>query len=360
MKAQEGLTFGFVIQADLESLVEACFALEPQASDRLPLFYGQAIIHFLRGENDLLAEKIATIPREFADHDEASPLETACDLRALIRSRVLDTAMLEQASATLNALPSNSPWRGEIAMLIATAYTLFDDYARALKLFEAAAHSLARSGFLKKSLRAQMNVLVCESHIHPSKNLFPRYHDLYRQALKRDRRETIVATTCLLNISRDYKQVGANLAALKYCNRALLLFERQMGELNYFLALVHRAEILLALGRVTEAQVDIESAKLAPFPEIKAALSKIQMPVENEKKLSALEERLISLLSRGPRDRVELVDEIYGERLDHETKQNRFKSLIGTFRKKFPDMIVYEQSRYRLANELLVKTGKQP
>ena len=54
-----------------------------------------------------------------------------------------------------------------------------------------------------------------------------------------------------------------------------------------------------------------------------------------------------------------LVDEIYGDRLDSETKQNRFKSLIGTFRKKCPEMIVYDQGRYRLADEIFSSNGSR-
>lgn len=393
MKAASRLTFEFVIQADLESLVDVCLSLAKPADDdeRLALVYGQMIVHFLRGETDRLSERLGRLADEMAGHPELYELDLACALRERIRLRTFDAALLEHGARFLERAMTDTPepdsllkWRGEIAMLLATAYTVFDDYKRGYELFGTAAHLLTESGFVRKSLRAQMNMLVCESHVYPGKNLFARYHDLYRQSIKRDRREMIVATTCLLNISREYQRAGAFLAALKYCNRALLLFERQMGDMNYYLTLVHRAQLHVALGRLGEARIDVDTAAIAPFKEVHAALEVLRplidgqaassvhsadlLPTWRERlaeiesnetrpKLSTLEEKLVSILSRGPKERVDLVDEIYGDRLDAETKQNRFKSLIGTFRKKCPDLIVYDQGRYRLADEILVSTN---
>jgi tetratricopeptide (TPR) repeat protein len=230
-----------------------------------------------------------------------------------------------------------------------------------------------------------MNVLVCESHVHPERNLFARYHDLYRRAQRRGVRELIVATTCLLNISREYQRAGAYMVALKYCNRALQFFELQMGELNYFLTLAHRAHLLCELGRRAEARLDYEAAKLGNFKEVEAALEMIEpllngetpKPSENSAllptwrerslelrsearpKLSALEEKLIGFLSSGPQDRIDILEAIYGSNLDYETKLNRFKSLLGTLRKKYPNFVHCEQGKYRLADELLVPTRTQ-
>lgn len=391
LKDSKQLTFEFVIQADLESLVGVCLSLPTPVdeNERLSLFYGQTIIHFLRGDTDILTSNLPKIRSDFSLHPERNHLEVACALRERIRLRLLDAGLLERAFEIIKEDQSvyAIKWRGEIAILLATSYTIFNDYQRAHEMFEIAARGLMDAGFIRKSLRAQMNVLVCESHIHPGKNLFTRYHDLYRQAIQRDRKEIVVATTCLLNISREYQRAGAYLAALKYCNRAIALFERQMGDLNYYLTLIHRAQILVSLGRVAEARIDVDQARLAPFKEVKAALQVIEPLIEGQlpsqestddllptwkervaeihsslstPKLSSLEERLLALLSRGPRDRIDLVDDIYGDRLDAETKQNRFKSLIGTFRKKCPDLIVYDNGRYRLADQMLVAKNPAP
>ncbi len=358
-------TFECVIQADLETLSEMAMDLRPAANveEAMTLFYGGVIVLFLRGEVDQIRILLSSINEELCEHPEKNLVEIATRLRLFIRTGEATHGLVDRATTVMNE-SSTGRWRGEIAMLLATFEAGRQDFKAAKRLFEFAAVELASAGIIRKSLRAQMNVLVCESHFTPNQNLFAKYHDLYRQAVRRDRRETIVATTCLLNISREYQRVGAWLAALKYCNRALIMFERQMGELNYYLTLVHRAEILIALERFVEARVDLDTASLSPFPEVLKAIEAIEAKMQSTKqerlsnapviKLSSLEEKLLGLLARGPRERIEIVDEIYGERLDHETKQNRFKSLIGTLRKKFPDLVVFESGKYRLAHEILV------
>ena len=58
------------------------------------------------------------------------------------------------------------------------------------------------------------------------------------------------------------------------------MFERQMGDLNYYLTLVHRAQIHVALGRISEARIDLDTAKLAPFKEVHAAIEVVRPMIE--------------------------------------------------------------------------------
>ncbi|MCM2278550.1 MAG: hypothetical protein NDJ89_10795 [Oligoflexia bacterium] len=46
------------------------------------------------------------------------------------------------------------------------------------------------------------------------------------------------------------------------------------------------------------------------------------------------------------------MEKLYGERLGYETRLNRFKALLATLRKKAPQLIVFEQGRYSLADPL--------
>jgi hypothetical protein len=65
--------------------------------------------------------------------------------------------------------------------------------------------------------------------------------------------------------------------------------------------------------------------------------------------LSQAEQRLVSFLQKGPRDRVELIEFLYGPNLSYETKLSRLKSALFTLRKKHPTLIRYENDRYRLS-----------
>ncbi len=376
-------TFENVIEAGLDELVEICdpVRVEGQALT-IELHYAQAILHFLRGELEELKSLTDSVTILFAGHPEAELLHLACRLRELIRARQANPELIAQAERALEASSSeNLKWRGEIAILIATVCTVFDEYQRAMEFYTRAVTAFEKQGCMRKALRARMNVLVCESHLHPDRNLFARYHDLYRRSLRKGQRELIVATTCLLNISREYQRAGAYLIALKYCTRALNLFELQMGEMNYFLTLAHRAHLLCDLGRTSEARIDFEAAKLGNFKEVEAALQVIEpllhgsrpqdttssdlIPTWRERiessgqtRLSVLEEKLIAFLSSGPRDRVDILEEIYGSNLEYETKLNRFKSLLATLRKKLPTLVICEEGKYRLADEILIPTRK--
>jgi tetratricopeptide (TPR) repeat protein len=193
--------------------------------------------------------------------------------------------------------------------------------------------------------------------------------------------ENSVASTCLLNISREYQILGAMKASLKYCDEALRLAEHNFGSLHFYLVLAQRAQILLELGRLAEAQTDYECAIAAPFPEVKAALALLgprlsqkgahtpmRLEADEESLLptwaerseveaepvhfSVLENRLIQFLAESPKDRVEIIEHLYGDRLSFETKINRLKSLLGTLRKKSPHLLVCEGGRYRLAETI--------
>lgn len=374
-------TFEWVIEAGLDKLAEACERLDLRDLSRpgsFELFYGQVIVHFLRGEEDELANHLQSLEK-FSGHDEFDFLRTACSMRVQIRSREFESALLQHA---IDLASRSERWEGELCILAATAQTVLDDYAAAHVLFARATQAFERRGCSRKSLRSRLNVLVCESHVHPNRNLFARYHDLYRRALRSNQRDLIVATTSLLNISREYQRAGAFLVALKYCNRALSLFELQMGEMNYFLTLAHRAHLLCELGRRAEARIDYEAASVGRFKEVEAALRVIEpmldgarlpdasmspdlLPTWRERalsantsdstpKLSTLEEKLIRFLANGPRDRIDILEEIYGTQLEFETKLNRFKSLLSTLRKKFPNLVICEDGSYRLADEILI------
>ena len=104
------LTFEFVIQADLESLVDVCLSLAKASGDeeRLALTYGRVIIHFLRGENEKLTHALAVLPDDLAGHPELREIDLACSLRERIRLRKADAALARTRGAIHRARRANS------------------------------------------------------------------------------------------------------------------------------------------------------------------------------------------------------------------------------------------------------------
>ncbi len=376
-----------ILEASLEELL--AILADARGTHSLEYSYAQIVAYFLRGEVEALRESIQSANSQFTIHEEHLPFYAASQLRLRIRERSPDPSLLEQAIA---CVASESRWQGELSLLIATFHTVHGNFALGKDWFERARDALARQKCLRKSLRAQLNVIACESHLYPDKNLLANCHDLYRASLRRKQRDLTVATTCLLNISREYQKAGALLAALKYCSRGLTLADFQFGSLTQHLLLAHRAHLYCELGRVVEAQLDFEMAQISNFPEVQAALKVVEpllrrasedssrpncpanlIPTWKERLLeiekngrgarfvlSPLEQRLVEFLAKGPRNRIDILDHMYGEALSYETKINRFKSLIGTLRKKNSLLVIYANDKYSLSDEILLPKLKQP
>ena len=88
----------------------------------------------------------------------------------------------------------------------------------------------------------------------------------------------------------------------------------------------HRLEHLLACGAAPEAQA-----------------------------LSPLEERLLEFIAASPKTKFEIMDHLYGDRLNTEVRENRLKNLLNRLRKKRPELIVFENEKYRIADEVFLK-----
>ncbi len=339
----------------------------------LESFLGQAILHFQRGELTELVSLAETAKKTLPDHPEMEEFQCAIALRIAIRKHEFPEPIFLKAEA---CFAKNTIWSGELAILLGTAFLYRGMHEAAIFWFKRASVLLAESGSVRKAVKARLNVLVTMSHVNQDANLIPGYFDVYRAALKVE--EFSVASTCLLNISREYQIMGALKAALKYCSEAARLSEHSFGSLHFYLILAHRAQLFCELKRFAEAQTDFECAMASPFPEVRGALKILEpllatreheaaqdqllpenklLPTWIERKnilektvsFSDLENRLLEFIGNGARDRVEIVEHLYGERLDFEIKVNRFKSLLGNLRRKSPHLLICEEGKYRLS-----------
>lgn len=362
-----------IMQASLNDLAQYCLQIqspEPSLED----CYAQVLLAFLRSDLPRLTELTDQVNR-FREHPDQKAFETACQLRLAIRRRRFEKQLSENVQALFESLQPT--WKGELALLQATHFTVEPDFLKAKEWFRRAYQALLNTGFTKKALRARLNELVTDSHIDPDKNQLSSYHDLYRWCLQNSDREDVVALTCLINISREYQRAGAYLASLQWCEKGLKFSELQFGSAAHHLLLAQKADVLLSLNRLAEARLVCDELTLTPFPEVKAALEVIlpklksgkpKLPaaemlptwkerLEGEDKLpqlSRLEDQLVEYLSGGPKDRFDLIDHLYGASLSYETKLNRLKSLLSTLRRKSSDLVRYRDGRYELADQITV------
>lgn len=308
-------------------------------------------------------------------HPEVLVAEKIVRLRLQIRRRSIDADLVRAFELQIDSMPAE--WKGEAAFVCAMAHETLDRPDLSGPLYKRAALLLEELGARRKAVKADLNAIVALSRAEPARKLLAEYDHVYRKAKKIRHRG--VAGVALLNVSREYQCIGAHKAALRLCNQALALLRQDVGTLPYFLAIVHRCHLLIELGREPEAEVDLESARLSGHPEVQEAIhvvtallarkrgsavpsvhkenltptwrSRLENGATSPDRLGELEEKLVSLLASGPKDKFDLIESIYGNALSFEVSENRLKVLLNRLRKKRPGLILFTLGRYRLVDE---------
>jgi len=362
-----------IIQANLEELSSLRLILNLED----PLgFYAQILFAYLKGDVQALGQLVSmseTKPKE----EPYLLINVIARMRLNTRRRILDTELISTLLNRIHAL-SDDLWKGEIYFVLAYAYETAEQHESAKSYYKLAAAFLGSQGANRKAAKAEFNYVAADSCIQPDKKrLIADYYFAFKKC--RRVREYGMAGAALNNISREYFRMGAHKIALKFSKRALQLLERDFGTIHYYLAVLHQAHVLIALERKSEAQLLMEHARASEFPEIKAGLAvldgavsrklgemkdykcdliptwaerlKTQKKGSSRKILGDLENQLIELLLDGPKHKFEIMDSVYGTRLDFETRENRFKMLMSRFRRKHPGLICLDQGKYRLLDE---------
>ena len=153
---------------------------------------------------------------------------------------------------------------------------------------------------------------------------------------------------------------------------------------QYYLSLAQKCDLLIDIKRYNEAEKLMDLLQSSPHDFSKGALVNLEERLLFEKNnehlkgtnsniifsptfaqrreqiktsgkirpFGKLEEKLIELLSEGPRDKITLIKELYGEKEDFFALEGRFKSLLVRIRKKIPFTIVYNNGLYSIDGEL--------
>lgn len=359
-----------ILEGSLHQLLDMRGKTIPSAE--LQAYY-DVMTAYLR--NDLVRLQTAA---HYVDSKSYPLLSRISILRFQIRDRSVCETTIKQI---IDLAESESDWRAEAYFVCAMAYTHIERHDLAKGLFLSASNCFEEMGAKRKAVKSLLNHLVAESNVNPERKLIVDYHHLAERAKAVG--EFGMAGLAFLNISREYHLIGACEIALEYCNRAMELQHNDVGTVHHYLCVVHRAHVLFDLDRNEEATLDLQAASISDFPEVVAAVQALKeivlarnsvdkdlesnlIPNWRERlegfrdgngaldRLTKLENKVVNLLSKRSFTKFELIERIYGTCHDFEAAENRLKVLLSRLRKKRPGLLVFEKSKYKIADRVFL------
>lgn len=354
-----------ILESSLEELVELSYSGE--ITDPLERLYSEALMYYLKGEEALL--------KEYSEGSLGA-------LKPLVEFRyklLTNTYRKEDVDRLFNHLSQVLPfsieglWRGELLFVVANAYLESGCFEKAKENFKSAFRVLKMHGAERKAVRALFNAVVAESRIHPSKSLICDYEIVIKQASRVGDRAT--QGMCELNISREYDLLGSSRTAMEHIQKSIAYLSDDKQTRHYFLALTHRSHLYLQLGQFERAYLDYEAASISPHEQVQESLKVLNRLIghkqeieesrisvmwkeklhskrsfEKFKGLTDSEIRVIDLLKESPLKKEDLIERLYGDQIDYQSALNRFKVLLSRLRKKNPNLIEMDKSKYRLSD----------
>lgn len=365
-----------ILDADLEELTE----LHLRRTERRSVFgfYVSALRHYLEGDRGFLAQTLARLPEAEGDAADKEIAGMLIEARLAVRAGEVADSIVKKLEAKL---PSAGDWTGEMQFVLALCHEIRGEKRPMSARYQQASVTLADLGARRKAVKALLNHVAAESAQHPERHHLREYEYIYRQAKRVKNYST--AAVALLNISHEYHDIGALQLALSHVNRAIVLLDRQKQGRSYFLALAHRAHVLHDMDRKEEGMLDYEALMASAFADLKGVRETLEaayggMRGEAPKsamvdawkgrheefqrmkdKLGSLEQKLLKFVADSPREKADIIEHLYGDKLSWDVLENRFNNTLSRLKKKCPGIIVWEKGKYRLSAEMFsLWTGK--
>lgn len=366
-----------IIQSNLEELITL-----PASHEHSEETYRLSLISYLKCDIEGLRAKLDHFSGHHAEEKNSALPRLLIEIRLAIRTGTILKEQIEELKSAIATASNSSGWLAEASFVLALAYEARRNYVASREAYLQAATQLSAVGAQRKSIKALLNAVASESRIDmASKRIIADYMLIYNKA--KTCGEPGVAGVALYNVSLEFQREGALSVALRFCERSLALLRHDYGTLHYYSAVVHRCHLLLQLGRRVEAADAYDLARVAPFKEIQDALRALPSAVnpafhyegniatllptwedrlvrigrndnDSSEKFGALEVRLLQLLSRGPKEKHELIELLYGNKIALEHSENRLKVLLSRVRKKRPGLICRIGNHYKISDYSLL------
>lgn len=298
-----------------------------------------------------------------------------------VRLSILKGSSSHDYLAYLTSVSQNNEWKGEKAFIIGLAHLDLKNNVFAAQSFKLAYSELWKIGAKKKAVKALMNMVVSEDRENNKQKCIPSYEYVKNKAFEVG--DNIVAGLCAHNMAKEYHKLGALDLSLKYSNEALDLLSQDSGSFHFYDALLQRCHILIELSRFNEALVDFQKAKASPHIRIQEALKSIEVILGENKplqlnhlepawrnkiiakdsqfskvRLTRLESLFIEVISKGPVSKDDLINILYGDKIDYLAADNRIKVFLTRFRKKMPGLLYSSNDMYFLTDNTLLRSIK--
>lgn len=266
-------------------------------------------------------------------------------------------------------------WEGEWHFVWARLHDMKKEHSAASERYVMANEAYKKIGAEKKAVKAYFNALICLERTQDSSCLHYKYLNLIQEARKVN--EYSVVGMALLALSQKLLDVGALRLALEYVQRSLAFLGKERGSSNYFKALLHRSLLFYLSGQTDKARTDYQEAKLSTHAEVLSTISVLEMKearvdlhdfheavlpyawssrLHYEKTnlnfLGFQEEQLIKILLKGPCSKSRILEKVWGPsiELDPEHIDLRFKKLMWRIKKKYPEIIAFENGLYSISS----------
>lgn len=364
------ITWNLIIegsQKDLFNFERHLMASNLSEEQNVQLFYIRVLIAYNRQDANAIASLLQRLQSGLGSFEAVAEV---AKMRLQIRFGSIDLVQIQSALKFLKANAVIPLFKAEALFLSGTAYLNYGLYAESENLFKEASVIFQLALANKKALRSSLCALAAYSCAHPQSRLFYEYTEIYNQCIEGE--EYLSAATALVNISREFQILGAQSVALDYIDKAIQLFEKKdRGSREHGLALAHQSELYFEQGlksqghssllfAISVGNKDVQSACQVVADQYQVNLKTLPfestLPTWQERAtegqqvvLSPLESQLIQLLSQSPKDKYELMDQLYGELINFESKEGRLKNLLSRLRTRYPDLIVLREQKYHLS-----------
>jgi tetratricopeptide (TPR) repeat protein len=370
MKASEDDILKSILDSNLEELLQHDL-YTGQLSYPIEC-YLKVIINYLKADTVELEQWLQKV-KELHKKDESDLVLKGIYFCSLVRFNIRTNNLVAGDLEILEVISLPEPWSIELKLVLGLAFLRMNIFDKSSRLFETSYKQYSVYGCKKKALIAYQNHVVSKLNLNPKNNYLAEWSFLVK--LARKEKVTSMEGGALINLSREYQNIGSFEPALKAANEALESLSESTGTYQYYLALFQKCDLLIELGRNKEAFETYQEGKLCPFEELKPSLQLLERKMNPDRTMSSiplpeslpwkermeemktgtkikqpgnLVQQLLSELENEPQDKFTLIEKLYPENIDFEVKDNRFKVLLSKIRKQYPGLVVKDGNYYKL------------
>lgn len=337
--------FMCAIEGELEELKDV---MRLNRFDEPSKLYLETLLGYL--ENDLFA--LEKLLEDVVKRYPSTDLSALCQMRVHLR-RFPSQVALSLENALLASELIVPEFCAEKNFLLGLYFQGLSQWQRAREHYERASILLKGLGLKKKEIKADLNALMAFRREAGNESVsdLHRFQEIARRA--QELGANSVLGVVLRNLSEEFLWMGARDLAVQYAEHSVQATTASFGTRDEFICRIHRLKLLENMGRSSEVGSDYERSRFASFTHVFLVESRTSRPRSDSIRPRGLnvthEQKLIEVLSKGPRTREEILSEIYSDcRSDRNSKERRLKDLFSRSRKNFRARIVYCDGRYSL------------